>query len=283
MAGEALRQMKKDKENNQTGIATAKEAVYGGGLAGFDAAAAGAGSKQGNARLSKRDIKGLRESGVSREDILKYVEDNPDVNSSGGKAQKLLNKFKKKLGAGDSTPEEEIDVSPDNPPEPDVPETDTAPIDTTPAPTPTPGPTPSPAPSDGYIEAPGYQYGKGDDAYRSPVKVQTTDDTIADLRKFNDLSRETHKYYQNESDAFYDRMRGRQGDPTQMFTDTLRFAMSMHQDAKDQALIDQTRIFGDLDNWKPTPLNTERFVPEKINDGRLEEISEGYKDDLDDL
>ena len=66
MAGEALRTLKRAEERNQTGIDNAKEAVYGGGIEEFDPAAAGAGSGQGGNRLSRADIKGLRQSGASK-------------------------------------------------------------------------------------------------------------------------------------------------------------------------------------------------------------------------
>ena len=70
-----------------------KDKIYGGDLDNFDATAGGAGSNKGGDRISRADLLGLEEQGHSREDIVNMV-NNSDSNSSGHKAQKLLNKWK---------------------------------------------------------------------------------------------------------------------------------------------------------------------------------------------
>ena len=148
MAGEALRTLKRAEERNQTGIDNAKEAVYGGGIEEFDPTAAGAGSGQGGNRLSRSDIKGLRQSGASKQEILDYAAENPD-GKRGAKAQTLLDKYTADLTQPEVPEEEPIEVAPDNPPNPDVPEDSTVPIDTNPPPV---NDTPAPPETSNQVE-----------------------------------------------------------------------------------------------------------------------------------
>ena len=64
----------------------------------FDLAAGGAGASKGTERLSAQDIKRLREQGgFSRQEIVDYAENHDfgdGPGASGGKAQKLLSKYK---------------------------------------------------------------------------------------------------------------------------------------------------------------------------------------------
>jgi len=78
-------------------------------LKNFDLAARGAGSSKGTERLSKMDLKGLHEvGGFTKQELIDYAARiDPDPGASGGKAQKLLNKWKAEL-AGGSKPEAEF-------------------------------------------------------------------------------------------------------------------------------------------------------------------------------
>lgn len=274
MAGEALRQLKKADETNRTGIDTAKQAVYGGGLEGFDAGAAGAGSRGGTERLSKRDIRGLRQQGVGKQEILDYVDANPGVNSSGGKAQKLLNKFKTSLAEDGETPNgqtpdpvgdpTEPDTSPDNPPAPDQPEGDTPPMNEE---------------GNAYIKSPGYQYGD----YKSPVKIKDTEELISDSNMWRDNSRDGMSWHTDYRTNLFDGLKQKYGqDSNAIFRDTMTWMDGKVQEAEDKALIEQTKFFGDMDNFAPN-FNFERYIPEEIDTDRLGDISDDYEDKLDDM
>ena len=284
MAGEALRILKRSETPNQTGINTAKEAVYGGGLAGFDAGAAGAGSQRGNDRLSKRDIRGLRQQGVSKQEILDYVEANPDVNSSGAKAQKLLNKFKTSLTENGETPNGETpdtdtetpgtpgtpgdptepETSPDNPPSPDQPEGDT--------------PTMNEEGNE-YYKAPGYQYGD----YKSPVKIKDTEELIADSNMWRDNDREGMQWHKEFRTNLFDGLKQKYGqDSNAIFRDTMTWMDGKVQEAEDKALIQETKFFGDMDAYTPN-FNFERYIPEEIDTDVLGDIADDYEDKLDDM
>ena len=125
MAGEKLKREESYKVDN---------------LADFDLAAGGAGSKKGTERLSAQDIKGLKKhGGFSKQQIIDYAEshdfgDGPGA--SGGKAQKLLSRYKDKI-ANRPKPDE-VDDNNTTPVEPVEDPTPTS----TPAPAPTPGVTP---------------------------------------------------------------------------------------------------------------------------------------------
>jgi len=162
MAGDALNQMRsreKDgvtnsKKYNENTVDQMNQQVYGvENINDFDAAASGAGAGKNINRLSNTDIKGLqKEGGFSRKEILQYVEDNPDVDASGKKAQKLLGRYKDRIAANqkekESASTNPVETTPT--PEPVAPPaTAPEPTPTTPNPTPnlTPNPTPNPTPN----------------------------------------------------------------------------------------------------------------------------------------
>ena len=106
MAGDAIVQMNRSEEPNKDAIAAAREVVYGGGLEGFDPTAAGSGALGNQNKFSAADIRGVLKAEkektgdkkVAMQNILDYVEANPEMNSGGDRAQKLLNDFRDKLG-----------------------------------------------------------------------------------------------------------------------------------------------------------------------------------------
>ena len=168
MAGDALNQMRsreKDgvtnsKKYNEGTVDQINQQVYGvENINDFDAAASGRGAGKNTNRLSNTDIKGLqKEGGFSRKEILQYVEDNPDVDASGKKAQKLLGRYKDRIAANEKEKESAATNPVETTPTPDP----VAPPAPTPEPTPptpaTPNPTPeatNPTPSPGTgINAP---------------------------------------------------------------------------------------------------------------------------------
>ena len=105
-----------------------EDRIYGDGSGNiadaFDAAAGGAGSKKGTARISRQDLRELEER-YGKQAAVDFFENAGDnVNTSGGKAQKLLARYKAELT--------ESPVDPDQP-DPGKPEegTTTPPEDTT--------------------------------------------------------------------------------------------------------------------------------------------------------
>ena len=92
-----------------------------GAIEDFDLAAGGAGSKTGTNRLSAQDMKRLhKQGGFSKEDIVNYAETNDfgdGPGASGGKAQKLLAKYKADI-AGKPVEETPVDTTPEPTPEP---------------------------------------------------------------------------------------------------------------------------------------------------------------------
>ena len=139
-----------------------KGKIYTGDVEDFDGTRGGAGSKKGYDRLSKSDLKGLVEGGMSKEEAYNYAmsgDHGHDV--SGEKAQKLLGKWKNEF-TNNPPPEETqpdpvepdpvepdpVEPTPSDPVEPTPTPTDPvvpAPTPTVPAPTPTtPAPTPTP-------------------------------------------------------------------------------------------------------------------------------------------
>ena len=165
MAGDALNQMRSrekagvtnPKKYNQGTVDQMNQQVYGvENINDFDATASGAGSGKNTNRLSKADIKGLRkEGGFSKKEILQYVEDNPDVDASGAKAQKLLGKYTDRIANKQKGEEEPSMTQPGEQPvrdeQPSTPPVTAEPTPTPESPTPTPtAPTPeatTPAPT----------------------------------------------------------------------------------------------------------------------------------------
>ena len=270
MAGEALRKLKRADERNQTGIDNAKEAVYGGGIEKFDPAAAGKGSGRGAARLSRMDIKGLHESGASKQEILDYAAANPDV-KRGAKAQKLLDKYTADL----AQPEEEpIEVAPDNPPNPDVPEDGTLPVE----PAPTPEPTPAPEP-DYKIEG-----GETPSTYDANhwYSDANTDQLLKNLGRYKEESREANNYHFGQLSDRIGQITNQYMGNDNSISDALGFVGGMIQDAKDRSLIYQTRAFGDLDNFVRPNMPTERH-DDSVPDPDLEGITEDAMDRIEDM
>ena len=99
----------------------------------YDVTAGGAGSNKGTSRLSRADLRHLKDQGYSYQQIVDYSEKMTADGSvkQGKKAQDLLARYKNKIGT-----EIEPTPTPEPTPEPDP----------TPAPEPTPGPTPEPSP-----------------------------------------------------------------------------------------------------------------------------------------
>ena len=276
MAGQALRQLKKAEERNETGIANAENAVFGGGLENFDSTAYGAGMGKGTARLSKADIKGLRKQGVGKQEILDYVEANPDVNSSGGKAQKLLNKFKTSLAEDGQTPNGETPDQEDNPPAPDVPEDTTLPVDTgNPPPT---NDTPAPPEGSSGPETPPIidsRYWQGD---------EHTSQMLKNISRYNETTREGQNYHMNKLNDHLDMVRSKYslGDPNTIMGNTLDWVGGMAQKARDRALIYETKLWGDVDNMRPPEPPTERY-DDSVPESTLGDIADDFKDDLKDM
>ena len=103
----------------------------------FDTAAGGAGASKGTDRLSAQDIKRLHsQGGFSKKELIKYAENHDfgdGPGASGGKAQKLLAKYKDEIKAKKGGKQEDpVEPTPEPTPEP--------------APAPTPAPTPEPKP-----------------------------------------------------------------------------------------------------------------------------------------
>ena len=145
MAGDALRKLNKQEAPNEAAVERARERVYGvENIDDFDGAAAGAGSKRDYDRLSKSDIKGLRKQGFSQQEILDYA-DRTTSDTSGEKAQKILQRFRDNIAAKNK--EEEPVYTPPGEPTPGNPITPENPIAPSPSPTPAPTPAPQPAPS----------------------------------------------------------------------------------------------------------------------------------------
>ena len=99
----------------------------------YNTAAYGAGSGKGTERFSKRDIKNLKNQGYSKADIVDYADNigETGVITDGGGAQRLLDKYRKKLSKnapGDGDPIEggdeppfEYEIDPIGPPPPNNP------------------------------------------------------------------------------------------------------------------------------------------------------------------
>ena len=83
----------------------------------FDLSARGAGSGRDTERLSSFDLKNLHDiGGFTKQELINYANKiDPDPGASGGKAQRLLNKWKAELAGGTKpapTPETETDPAP---------------------------------------------------------------------------------------------------------------------------------------------------------------------------
>ena len=271
MAGEALRQLKSGEERNQTGIDNARDTVYSGGLETFDPTAAGLGSKQGKAVLSRGDIRGLREAGVSRKDIVQYADDNSDVDSSSPRAQKLLNKYRNRIAnnAADTTP----DTDTQDP-------VDTDPVDTTnpdntggePPNNDTPNP-PEQTASAGTPPIVDSRYWHGD---------QHTAQVLKNLDQYLDRGREGFDHYSNRADLTTQIYKDRVvGDPMQMLGDASTMLLGSAQAARDRALIQQTKLFGDMDNYKPDPIDTTPYNQPPESD--LGDITDDITDQINNM
>ena len=291
MAGEALRQLNKNKTENETGIATAKEDVYGGGLDKFDATAAGAGSKKGANRLSKSDIKGLLGAGTTKQEILDYVEANPEVNASGGKAQKLLTKFTNAINNKTEDPEVTLPTPVETPettiqPEPEAPEPTPAPLpekEVAPPPPPTPQPPPTPTPKPQPLPEPTPEpsttpWWALPQPMPEPTIFKDVDQAVEDAGKFIDIGREGLDYNIGQLGDFFGGIERQ--NPDDIFGKTMDWFGGLISSAQDEQTIKEAKIFGDIDNWQPVPMNTKRFRPEEINNDDMMDIYKDTKDTL---
>jgi|TARA_Y100000289_G_C3907807_1_gene142910 hypothetical protein len=90
----------------------------------YDTSAFGAGSSRDTERLSRADLKNLENQGYSIADIVDYAENigETGVITDGAKAQKLLDRYKRKLARneeGDTNPVDPVDPDPVDPVIPD--------------------------------------------------------------------------------------------------------------------------------------------------------------------
>ena len=180
-----------------------KGKIYTGDVEDFDGTRGGAGSKKGYDRLSKSDLKGLVEGGMSKEEAYNYAmsgDHGHDV--SGEKAQKLLGKWKNEF-TNNPPPEETqpdpveptptpvepdpVEPTPSDPVEPTPTPTDPvvpAPTPTVPAPTPTtPAPTPTPGPpiNTGPINQENDQQIVNEDVNNTTIDESFNGGTIGDI------------------------------------------------------------------------------------------------------
>ena len=72
------------------------------------------------------------------------------------------------------------------------------------------------------------------------------------------------------------------GDPNEIMANTLAFLDGRAQRADDRALITETKLWGDMDNFKLPNLPTERY-DDSVPDPDLGGIAETYEDKLEDI
>ena len=117
-AGEQINESQLNRINNK--IKSEKNSLYGDGSGtiadSFDAAATGAGSQRGVARVSKADMKEL-ERRYGKQAVVDYMDGlagNEDIKTSGTGAQNLLARYKSELTNSTVDPDQPDPGNPDN-------------------------------------------------------------------------------------------------------------------------------------------------------------------------
>ena len=181
----------------------------------------------------------------------------------------MLDKYTADLTQDEIPEEEPVEVAPDNPPNPDVPEDSTVPMD--PPPT---NDTPAP-PAENKLETPPIidsRYWYGD---------ENTSQMIKNVGRWNETTREGQKYHMGVMSDHLASVKDRYslGDPNDIMGNLLDYLGGQSQMARDRATINETKLFGDMDNYVPPNMPTERHddsVPEPDLKGITEDTLDRY-------